>query len=250
MGTILPFTEHTKMADVIHGDYRLIPIISRFGIEYGFGNKSIGEVCDMQGINTWFFLEIINSFHNHQYFPQEQLQNYPAKLIIQYLSNTHDWYLNSKIPEIEGYIDQMQLTVSNENQKNIKLLHDFFSDYKIELEKHLEEEDKNIFPYVLTLEEAIEKKQIPDRLLKEIKVEPIEEYERGHEDVEEKLGDLKNLIIKYMPPLICKEMCQKLLTELFRLETDLEDHSRIEDMVLIPKVKRLEKMALKIHGSH
>jgi len=45
-------------------------------------------------------------------------------------------------------------------------------------------------------------------------------------------------------------MCQKLLTELFRLEADLEDHSRIEDKVLIPKVKLLEKIALEINGSH
>jgi regulator of cell morphogenesis and NO signaling len=249
MNSVLHFTEHTKMADVIHRDYRLIPIISRFGLEYGFGNRTISEVCHDNDINTFFFLEIINSFH-HQYFQQEQLQNYPAKLIIQYLSNTHQWYLESKIPEIQGYIDQMQEMVYEENQKNIKLLNDFFREYRTELVKHLEKEDKNIFPYVLELEEAIEKAQIPPHLIKEIKHKSIEEYERTHEDMEVKLSDLKNLIIKYLPPLLCKELCQKLLTELFRLESDLEDHSRIEDKVLIPKVKLLEKIALEINGSH
>ncbi|MFB6343495.1 hypothetical protein ACE1ET_17355 [Saccharicrinis sp. FJH62] len=250
MNSVLPFTEHTKMADVIHRDYRLIPIIGRFGIEYGFGNKTISEVCHDNRINALFFLEIINSFHNHQYFPQEQLQNYPAKLIIKYLSNTHRWYLKDKIPEIQGYIDKMQETVNEENHKNIKLLNDFFRDYRTELVKHLEEEDKNIFPYVLELEEAVEHAQIPPHLKNELDHEPIEEYERNHEDLEVKLSDLKNLIIKYLPPLLCKELCQKLLTELFRLEADLEDHSRIEDKVLIPKVKLLEKIALEINGSH
>lgn len=250
MNSVLPFKEHTKMADVIHRDYRLIPIVGRFGIEYGFGNKTIAEVCATHNINAWFFLEIINSFHNHQYFPKEQLQNYPATLIIQYLSNTHQWYLKDKVPEIQGYIDQMQEVVSKDSQDNIKLLNDFFRDYRTELERHLEREDSQIFPFVLELEKAIEQKKIPDQLLNSLKDEPIEEYERDHEDVEMKLSDLKNLIIKYMPPLICKELCQKLLIELFRLEEDLEDHSRIEDNVLIPKVKLLEKIALELNGSH
>jgi regulator of cell morphogenesis and NO signaling len=35
MNNNLPFTPKIKLADVIHLDYRLIPIIGRFGIEYG-----------------------------------------------------------------------------------------------------------------------------------------------------------------------------------------------------------------------
>ena len=249
MNKNLPFTTKTKMADVIHLDYRLIPIIGRFGIEYGFGNKTVEKVCNDNDINVWFFLEIINSYHNHEYFPKKQLQNFNVQLIINYLSNTHEYYLNNKIPEIQSYIDEMEKKVSQAHITNIKLLNDFFKGYQKELCEHLLNEDNIVFPYVLALEQALKMKKIPDELLYKIQNEPIKKYERNHDNIEVKLSDLKNLIIKFLPPVLCKELCQKLLTELFRLELDLENHARIEDKVLVPKVKFIEKKLLEYSGT-
>lgn len=245
----LPFTAETKIADVIHMDYRLIPIISRFGIEYGFGNKTVSEVCSEHDINVWFFLEIINSYHNPEYFPKKQLQNFSAQVIIQYLSNTHAYYLEVKVPEVEGYINEMEEYASEENLKNVKLLNDFFKGYKSELTKHLDREDTIIFPYIVSLERSLEKQKITPELIDRIKKEPIADYETSHDNVELKLSDLKNLIIRYLPPVLCKELCQKLLTELFRLEADLENHASIEDKVLVPKVKLLEQKVLETFGN-
>jgi regulator of cell morphogenesis and NO signaling len=42
-------------------------------------------------------------------------------------------------------------------------------------------------------------------------------------------------------------LIEKLLIELFRLEEDLNDHARIEDIVLIPKILQLEE---KIKSGH
>ena len=248
MNKNLPFTSKTKMADVIHRDYTLIPIISRFGIEFGFGNKTISEVCHNYNINMWFFLEMINSFHNPDYFPKKQLQNFSAKNIIYYLTNTHKYYLENKIPEIQGYIDGMEQGVLDENLKNVKLLNDFFKEYSTELTRHLDKEESEVFPYVLNLEQMVENKIYDQGMYRTIQDESIEEYERSHESLEIKLSDLKNLIIKFLPSVLCKTLCQQLLTELFRLEDDLENHSRIEDKVLVPKVKLLEQKYMELNG--
>ncbi len=240
MNKNLPFITSTKMADVIHRDYKLIPVVSRFGIEYGFGNKTILEVCKVHDINVWFFLEIINSYHNPDYFPKKQLQNFSAALIIEYLKNTHQYYREQKIPDIQLIIDEMERKAIVANHTNIKLLNDFFKNYKVELFRHLNREDEKVFPYILSLENALNTHSVSNGLILEIKADPIEDYERNHDNVEIKLSDLKNLILRYLPPVLCKELCQKLLMELFRLEKDLENHARIEDNVLIPKVKMIE----------
>jgi regulator of cell morphogenesis and NO signaling len=65
MNKNLPFTTKTKMADVIHLDYKLIPIIGCFGIEYGFGNKTVVEVCRDNDINVWSFN--ISLMQNHHF---------------------------------------------------------------------------------------------------------------------------------------------------------------------------------------
>ncbi len=249
MNKNLPFASQTKMADVIHIDYRLIPILGRFGIDYGFNNKTVFEVCKKHDINVWFFLAIINSYHNPKYFPEKQLQNFSAQLIIQYLSHTHAYYLNNKVPDIERCINEMEKQSTDANYQNIKLLSNFFNQYKVELKKHLDKEDITVFPYAISLEQALESNKMDNKLIEKIKKQPIEEYERSHENMEVKLSDLKNLIIRHLPPLLCKDTCQKLLTELFRLEADLENHSRIEDNVLIPKVKLLEQKILETSGT-
>jgi len=84
---------NTKMAEVIHSSYLLLPILERFDIQLGFGDKTINEVCSDYKVNVDFFLEIINSFHDHNYFPQAQLQTFPLKLIINYIQKSHRYYL-------------------------------------------------------------------------------------------------------------------------------------------------------------
>ncbi|TKG95742.1 hypothetical protein EYV94_05460 [Puteibacter caeruleilacunae] len=244
MSNTFLFSKNTMMADVIHRDYRLIPIIDRFGINFGFGNKTIEEVCFDYQLDTSFFLAIINSYHNPNYFPQLELQSFSTELIIQYLSNTHAYYLDEKMPEIQGYISQMQLCVIDKNVQNIKLIDDFLKGYEEELRKHLQKEDNNVFPYIMALEQAFETRKCSEELIQQIKTTPIETYERNHDNVEEKLSDLKNLILKFLTPVSCKAICQRLLTELFRLESDLENHTRIEENVLVPKVKLLEQQII------
>lgn len=244
----MPFTPKMRMADLIHADYHLIPIIGHFDIEYGFGNKTVKEVCDANGINVWFFLEIINSFHNSQYFPSEELQNFNTSLIIQYLSNTHRFYLGEKIPEIEEYINEMEHLLTKEGSRNVKLLSGFFKNYKEELEHHLQSEEGMVFPYVMALEAAVENGTYEEELFEAIATDPIMKFERNHNNLESNLSDLKNLIIRHLPPLICRELCQKLLTELYSLEEDLERHTRIEEKVLVPKVKHLEQLILERSG--
>lgn len=245
---MVAFTRNNKMAEVILRDYQLLPIISRFGIKLGFGNKNIEEVCIDRNVDLAFFLEILNSYHNADYYPENHLSGFKADVMISYLTNTHSYYLNSKVPHIELFIDKMQKEAKKENSRNIGLLKQFFNEYKIDIEHHFKDEEKNVFPYILDLEEALKTNNYSTELIEKIKKEPIEVYERNHESLEVKLADMKNLIIRFLPPLSCEDDCERLLTELFQLECDIEDHTRMEEKVLIPKVKMLERKVLEYYG--
>jgi regulator of cell morphogenesis and NO signaling len=242
------FGENSKMADVIHKDYSLIPILGRFGIKLGFGNQSVKEICDSKGIDVGFLLEIINLYHDPDYFPENHLRDYKAKQIVDYLSHTHQYYLNVKIPQIERYIQEMEKDPSIEVRKNIGLLRKFFQEYKDEIQEHFKEEEENVFPYILSLENALKEEVCGSDLIQRIKNCPIEIYERHHDNLDIKLSDMKNIIIRFLPPVQCEDTCEQLLVNLFRMESDLEDHTRIEENVLIPNVKKLERKVMEIYG--
>lgn len=233
-------TGTNKMADLVHMNCLLVSVINRFGIKLGFGDKSVHEVCQEHDVKLDFFLEIVNSFHDEDYFPEKLLQDFSVKLITDYLGKTHRYYLDFKIPEIEKLI-KLMVVECYENNKHAVLLESFFKEYKNELIAHIKREDEKVFPYSISIESAFLGKK---NSLTESRVSEsysIEEYLSEHDDIESKLYDLKNIIIKYLPPADNQSLCSIVLTELFNLEKDMNDHSRIEEKVLIPKVLVMEK---------
>ncbi len=242
------FSRNNKLSEVIHSDYRLVSILQRFGIKLGFGNLTVSEVCEKYNVDIAFFLEIINSYHNHRYKPTTNNTEFNTTNIIKYLTNTHNYYINYKIPQIEQLIGQMELDKSEENIRNIGLLKNFFEEYKDEVKEHFRIEEEVVFPYVLALDKAFKEGECNADLASRIRREPIEIYERNHTNIEVKLSDLKNLIIKFLPPVSVKHVCEQLLIDLFRLETDLEDHAMVEEKVLVPRVKKLESKVLELNG--
>ena len=232
--------KNMRLADIIHHDYTLLPVINRFDMHLGVGDKTIDEMCREKEVNTDFFLVIINTFHDLQYFPTRHLQSFPANLLISYLKQTHRYYIETILPEIELQIEMMERNCTI-NGETLSLLHNFFKEYHKELAGHIEREEQLVYPYVLKLEEAVRTGMADAELKNEMARYTITNYKEEHENVEEKLYDLKNLIIKYLPETTDDSYCHRVLRELFGLERDLNNHSRIENLILVPKVMEMEQ---------
>jgi regulator of cell morphogenesis and NO signaling len=239
-------TSDMKLADVLFHNYTLLPVISRFNIKLGFGDKTVSEVCRDSEVNLDFFLEITNSFVDEDYVLQKDMNSFPASLIIKYLKKTHLYYLEEKIPEIERNID-LVLEAEKLIKEKFKLVKAFFTEYKTELAKHINREEAIVHPYVLEIEEAFYQNKIDAILHSKICKYSINDYASEHDNVEEKLFDLKNIIIKYLPPTNSTGLCNTILIELFRLEKDLNAHASLEDKVLIPKVAAMEEKLLSVY---
>lgn len=241
----MQFLTTTKMADVIHHNYLLLSVLNRFDIRLGFGDKTIEEVCNKQNVNVNFFLEIINSFHDQDYFPRSQLQAFPIKLIIDYIKKSHSYYLDFKMPQIERMIHALTEDATA-SKKQLELIEKFFSEYKEELIAHIQDEENRVYPYVLAIDNAFQSDCIEPSHVQMVTENSINFFADAHNNMEDKLYDLKNIIIKYIPPATDYTLTNSLLIELFRLERDLNDHARIEDKILVPKVQQVENEILKI----
>ena len=114
-------------------------------------------------------------------------------------------------------------------EKQQRVIWKFFADYKEELAKHFAYEEGQVFPYV----EAVLNKRSGAPFT-------IGEYEKNHSNVEEKLEDLKNLVMKYIPVRCNQQEAYKVLFYIYTLEYDLSRHTFIEDDILVPMVGRME----------
>ncbi|MDR3329009.1 MAG: hemerythrin domain-containing protein [Prevotellaceae bacterium] len=230
---MLLITPDMKLADVVNVNYLLIPVINRFDIPLGFGDKSVEQVCCERGVNVEFFTTIINVFNHESYFPQERMLSFDALELVRYLRRTHEYYRNTLLPQLERHFDRLMASVSGDSKETL-LIKKFFADYKNELLAHLRREDTITFPYV----EAIYRRQRTEEVAASYSMK---KFEAEHSNLDEKLYDLKSILIKYAQSEYDGYLRNTVIFDLFRLEKDLKDHNRIEDDILTPIVEKMER---------
>ena len=61
-------------------------------------------------------------------------------------------------------------------------------------------------------------------------------FEDDHSNIGEKIDDLRNIVMKYLPQECRDQDIQQVLLLLCFLKNDLERHTAIEERVLIPRI--------------
>jgi len=232
-----------KMADAIHYNYLLLPVINRLGVQLGFGDLTIEAVCSQEGIDLDFFLVIVNAFLDQDVEKISKIQEVSADKVVAYLKATHQYYLEQMIPSVESRINAL-VQHYDIDQKQFLLVRNFFEEYKNELYVHVKLEERQVYPYVVDVYNAYHSGVLSDELRERMKENPILAYAEEHSDIESKLFDLKNILIKYLPKPRFSYLRNQVLNAVFKLENDLNDHSRIENMVLVPMIDKMEKELL------
>jgi regulator of cell morphogenesis and NO signaling len=221
-----------KLSKVIFNNPYILLMLEHFGIGLPVHEKTVSQVCAQSGISLNIFLTISNLYNGIRPTTTPVFDNSDILSIISFLKTSHTYYINEKYPVIREFIEKVQ---QNNANKEIGLVEKFFNNYFKKVQDHINYENDVAFPYIT---ELIEKGDGQD-----IGGYSIIEYEEKHDDIEEELVDLKNLLIKYLPLENDQQIRRKLLFALFELEFDLTIHAHIEDLILLPVIKKLEQTA-------
>lgn len=222
------FTTRMKLADLIHTDYKLLLLLPRFGLNLGFGDKSVEECCRQHHISEKLFVMICNVYAFSHYLPgEEELNQVDINQLLLYLKKSHSYYLDNRILTIQSQLADIS---ENEGTQQKKILNRFFEEYKNEVIHHFEYEEKIVFPYISEMKTGVNQDGYS-----------IEIFEQNHSNIEDKLNDLKNIVIKYLPETALLLEKTNMLFNIFSLEEDLCKHALIEDKILIPLVQKQEK---------
>ncbi len=223
----LLFTEKMKLADILHFNHDLIVMLPRFGIEFGFGEKSVDEVCRKYNVSTSFFLMVCNVYTFNQYLPdKEAIALVDIHSLISYLTASHFYYLKERLPLIESNLYIIADACESKYGESLKR---FFKDYKKEVVDHFDYEEKTVFPYIRELING-----------QTDTTYSINRFEAIHSNIEDELNDLINILMKYLPAMVMNKERIAVLSDIFHLSEDLNKHSLIEEKIMVPFVESLE----------
>ncbi len=221
------YRETDKMSDLICENYPMVLVMSRFGIALGFGEKNIGEVCRQNSVDACTFLTVVNFLTQDVSAPVMNVDKcLSIEALITYLHNAHDYFLNFRLPHLRRKLLE---SIGECPQDVAFVIQRFFDEYAEEVNKHMSYEEKVVFPYVRDLLKGVKDPKYN-----------ISIFRKRHDQIEMKIVELKNILIKYYPGP-GSNLLNSVLFDIFATEQDLASHNHVEDYLFMPAILALEK---------
>lgn len=226
-----------KMISLIRDNYDLLQMLGAFGIQLGFGDKTVQETCESNSVDTYTFLSVVNftingsgeyerTFSNEKQVYADERLSVPT--LIHYLEASHAYYLDFQLPFIRRELTECL----NEKDSLGQLILRLYDEYSHEIRRHMQYEQKTLFPYVRALLAG----KTPNEY-------SIETFSKHHGAADKKLRELKLLIIKYLPnDGLHNNMLTATLHDIYDNEQWLYQHSMVEDYIFVPAIRRLEQL--------
>ena len=217
-----------KMISLIRDNYDLLQSLGSFGINLGFGDKTVQETCEDNGVDTYTFLAVVN-FTANGYGEFESDEKISIPTLLHYLEASHAYFLDFQLPYIRRELSESL----NENDSLARLILRFYDEYAREIRQHMKYEQKTLFPYV---ESLLEGQPANDY--------NVETFSKHHGATDKKLRELKLLIIKYLPQDgLHNNQLTATLHDIYENEVWLSQHAEVEDHIFVPAIRRLEQIA-------
>ncbi len=220
MSKVGKYQEQDLMSDLICENYTMLLVLSRFGISLGFGYKTIQEVCRDSNVDTRTFLAVVNLLINENRQAETEGISIPA--LLTYLRDSHNYFLNFRLPSIR---QQLIEATKAENNDISMLIIRYFDEYAEEVKKHMMYEEEKVFPYIEQILAGGKSKY------------DINIFSRQHDNIDQKLSELKNIIIKYFPVKNTNTL-NSVLFDIFSCSHDLASHNDVEDYLLVPSIRK------------
>ena len=216
-----------KMISLIRDNYDLLQSLGSFGINLGFGRKTVRETCEDNNVDTHTFLAVVNyTINGYGEFDADTQLSVPT--LLQYLEACHASFLEFQLP----YIRRELAESLNENDSLGRLILKFYDEYAHEIKRHMQYEQKTLFPYVKSL--------IDGHPANDYNVET---FSKHHGATDKKLRALKLLIIKYLPQDgLHNNQLTATLHDIYENEVWLRQHAEVEDHIFVPAIRRLEQI--------
>jgi len=229
MKTQKMYEESDQMISLIQDNHSLLQTLGSFGINLGFGDKTVKEVCDDNDVDCYTFLAVVN-FAINGHLDRDNASKLSIPTLVHYLEASHEYYLGFQLPFIRRELEESL----DEGDNLAKLILNFYDEYAHEIRKHMAYEQKTVFPYVQSLLDG----QKPSDF-------DIETFSKHHGAADKKLRELKNIIIKYLPSDSRRNnQLTATLYDIYNNEQWLKQHADVEDEIFVPAIRELERSLL------
>jgi regulator of cell morphogenesis and NO signaling len=237
----MKITSATPVGEVVKTNFKAATMFQANKIDYCCGgNQTISEACEKAGVQPEQLIQQLETVLQDSDPDTEYINNLELSALADYIVNRHHAYVRKNIPFLKQNLDKIT-EVHGANHPELARVRDEFYASAGELTMHMQKEELLLFPYIKKMEEAQkENKNLPSPPFGKV-ANPIAAMMAEHESEGERYMRISELTNNYQVPADGCTTYEVTLKQLADFEKDLHRHIHLENNILFPKAKLLER---------
>jgi regulator of cell morphogenesis and NO signaling len=162
-------------------------------------------------------------------------------LLADYIEQSHHLYVRNEIPLITTFLEKIS---HKHGQKHPQLIaiHEKFLEMGKDLMRHMQKEEKVLFPAIRELESSIRQGIELSEEERTWLMAPIHIMEMEHEEAGDEMEIIRKLSNNYRPPTDACTTYKLAFRSLREFEQDLHRHIHLENNVLFPSIVEMARI--------
>ncbi len=197
------------------------------------GNRTLSTVLRQLKLEEAEFLAALNEAYEqaNRMVVGTDWREAPYQELIEHIVNKHHGYLVQELPLLSEFVTKI-LRVHGQGHPELSRLHQLFHQFKLELDRHMIDEEQSVFPKIKEYAETGSREAL------EQAVAAIDRLEAEHSGAGDLLRHMREATSDYsLPPEACRTYTLT-FQKLEELEADMFQHVHLENNILFTRLAK------------
>ncbi len=229
------------IGQIVAKDYRTAQVFKKHRINFYFlGSRSINEVAEAHKLDTQLLLDEIAAVQKVDSEENINFISWPLDLLVDYIEKKHHRFVKKNAPMVKTQLEKLSEANGEKNPELLAVSEQFNHSVR-ELSSHMKNEELFLFPEVRKMVLAQHSRVKLTRNHFGSLQNPVRKMMTGHKTESERFGHIVDLTKNYTLPIDACDAYVMAYTSLQEFVNDLHFHIHLENNILFPKIKTLEK---------
>ena len=237
----ISFAPERTIGSIVADDYRTAAVFNAHGIDFCCkGGRTIAEVCRTKAIDPNTLEEEIRHAISRDGDAGDDVKRWPLARLIEHIERVHHRYVEARSITLMQFLNKL-CTVHGDRHPELFTIQEEFQACAGAMAAHMKKEELILFPFINQLEKAAQHGTAPPNPHFGTVENPIAMMEHEHDAEGERFRRIAKLSNDYTNPPDGCTTYRTAYAMLREFEEDLHRHIHLENNILFPRAKTLER---------